>query len=127
MILQSRSRSNRSEPPRHLDVQTRKLDKWNPGQNHFSDDVTTQELATRLKNGQDVGASSTERQPSLMMIFLVFGWPFRVVALHLHAFFHRQLRQMPNEEYQFPVVLRSMAAAKGRHASEADSVFDDPE
>jgi hypothetical protein len=61
------------------------------------------------------------------LIFLVFEWPFRVVALHLHAFFHRQLRQMPNEEYQFPVVLRSMAAAKGRHASEADSVFDDPE
>ena len=66
---------------------------------------TTQELATRLKNGQDVGVSSTERQPSLMM-------PFRVVALHLHAFYHRQLWQMPNEEYQFPVVLRSMGGAK---------------
>jgi hypothetical protein len=52
---------------------TRKPDKWNPGQNHFSDYATTQELATRLKNGQDVGVSSTERQPSLMMIFLVFA------------------------------------------------------
>ena len=90
--------------------------------------MTTQDLATRLKNGEeDVGVSSTERQPSLMMIFLVFAWRFRVVALHLHAFFHRQLRQMPNEEYQFPVVLRSMGWGKGRHASEADSVFDDPE
>jgi hypothetical protein len=98
---------------------TRKPGKWNPGQNHFSD-YATQELATRLKNGQDVGVSSTERQPSLMMTF-------RVVAFHLHAFFHRQLRQMPNEEYQFPVVLRSVGRGKGRHASEADSVFDDPE
>jgi hypothetical protein len=47
-----------------------------------------------------------------MMIFLVFAWRFRVVALHLRAFFHRQLRQMPNEEYQFPVVLRSMRGAQ---------------
>ncbi len=46
-----------------------------------------------------------------MMIFLVFGWRFRVVALHLHAFFHRQLRQIPNEEHQFPVVLRAMGGA----------------
>jgi len=34
---------------------------------------------------------------------------------------------MPNEEYQFPAVLRSVAAAKRRHAGEADSVLDDPE
>ena len=47
-----------------------------------------------------------------MMIFLVLAWAFGVVALHLHAFFHRQLRQMPNEEYQFPVVLRSMRGAQ---------------
>ena len=104
-----------------------KPDKWNPGQNHFSDYVTTQELATRLKKGEDAGVSSTERQPSLMMIFLVCEWPFRVFALHLDAFFRRQLRQMPNEEDQFPVVLRSMRGDKARHASEADSVFDDPE
>ena len=88
---------------------------------------TTQELAIRLKNGQDVGVSSTERQPLLMIIFLVSAQRFRVVALYLRAFFHRKLRQMPNEENQFPVVLRSMGRSKGRHASEADSVFDSPE
>lgn len=52
-----------------------------------------------------------------MIVFLVSTWRFRVVALHFQAFFHRQLRQMANEEYQFPVVLRSMGGAKAGTAS----------
>src|SRR5271154_3300121 len=62
-----------------------------------------------------------------LAIFFVLMGPLRIFALHLHALFHRQLRQMPNEEHQFPTIfLRVGASAKRRHAREANSVLDSP-
>src|SRR6201984_3488740 len=62
----------------------------------------------------------------LLILFVLMG-PLRIFALHLYAIFHRQLRQIPNEEHQFPAIfLRVGTSAKGWHAREANPVFDDP-
>src|ERR1700722_15160696 len=62
-----------------------------------------------------------------LLILFVLMRPLRIFALHLYALLHRQLRQMPNEEHQFPtIVLRVGTSAKGWHARKAHSVFDDP-
>jgi hypothetical protein len=72
------------------------------------------------------GAPAHAQEILLFLTFLWFPWTFPVVTLHLRAFFRGLLRQMSNEQHQFPAVVQSVDAAKPRHASEADPVFDDP-
>src|SRR3981081_2849108 len=45
-----------------------------------------------------------------------------ILALHLHAFFGAQLRQMPNEQNQLPAIIgfRAVPAAECRHPREAN-------
>ena len=64
-----------------------------------------------------------------LLIFLAIVRPLRILVLHFQPFFHRQLRQAPEEKHQFPTNVRRGVgtSAKRRHAGEAHSIFDDPE
>src|ERR1700686_2118602 len=72
------------------------------------------------------------RRPAQKIVFLLLFFHIAralgVIALHFHALFVSELRQVANEPRQLPTVLfRSMRAAKRRHAREAHAIFNNPE
>jgi hypothetical protein len=67
----------------------------------------------------------------LLLFFLAIVRTLWIVLFHFELFFGSKRRQMPDEVNQFPtgigVAVFGSGAAERGHASEAHSIFDDPE
>ena len=67
----------------------------------------------------------------LTLFFLAILRTFRIVFFHFKPLFRRQLRQMPNEEHEFPTIhlatMSAVVAAKSGHSRKSHAIFYNPE
>src|SRR5882724_1402420 len=64
-----------------------------------------------------------------LLFFRTIVGPLWIVPLHLHALFHGQLRQVPDESHQFPAIVGAsmlVRSAECRHARKSHAIFNNP-